>query len=62
MSTQPCWGLAAAALALGGPGQLSLDAVLDHRANRQWMRIAGLASVPVAAGLVFGRPLPGLNR
>lgn len=48
-------GLAAAALALGGPGQLSLDAVLDHRANRQWMRIAGLASVPVAAGLVFRR-------
>ncbi len=48
-------GLAAAALALGGPGQLSLDAALDHRTNRQWMRVAGLASVPVAAGLVFRR-------
>jgi len=31
-------GLTAAALALGGPGQLSLDAALGHRANRQWMR------------------------
>jgi len=47
--------LVAAALALGGPGQLSLDAALDHRTNRQWMRLAGLASVPVAVGLVFRR-------
>lgn len=47
--------LAAGALALGGPGQLSLDAALGHVTNRQWMRVAALAGVPVAAGLVFRR-------
>lgn len=48
-------GTVAAALALGGPGQLSLDALLDHRANRHWMKAAALAAVPVAASLVFSR-------
>lgn len=47
--------LAAASLALGGPGDLSLDAVLRHRANRPWMRAVALATVPVATALVFRR-------
>ncbi len=53
--------LTAAALALGGPGQLSLDAALGHRANRQWMRLAGLVSVPMAAALVFRRRRSALS-
>ena len=48
-------GVAAAALALGGPGQLSLDAALGHRANRHWMRMLGLASIPAAVALVTRR-------
>lgn len=48
-------GVIAGALALGGPGQLSLDALLDHRANRYWMRAVALAAVPVAASMVFSR-------
>jgi len=47
--------LTAGALALGGPGQLSLDAALGHRANQQWMRAVGLACVPVAVALVARR-------
>lgn len=47
--------LATAALALAGPGQLSADAALGHVANRPWMRVAALTSVPVAVGLVFRR-------
>lgn len=39
--------LTAGALALSGPGQLSLDAALGHRVNRHWMRAVGLASAPV---------------
>lgn len=48
-------GLVAASLALGGPGQLSLDAALGHRVNRPWMRLAALASIAPAAALVFRR-------
>ena len=48
-------GLAAASLALGGPGELSLDAVLGHRANRPWMRLLALASIAPAVGLVLQR-------
>lgn len=48
-------GLTAAALALSGPGRLSLDAALGHVANRHWMRAVALAAVPAAAGLVFRR-------
>ena len=48
-------GVAAAALALGGPGQLSLDAVLGHRTNRHWMRVFGLTAVPAAVALVTRR-------
>ncbi len=47
--------LTAASLALGGPGQLSLDAALGHEANQPWMRAAGIAAIPVAAALVFKR-------
>lgn len=48
-------GLIAGALALSGPGELSLDAALGHRVNRHWMRAVGLASVPVAVALVARR-------
>ncbi len=44
-----------ALLALGGPGQLSLDAALGHKANQPWMRAAGIAAIPAAAALVFKR-------
>lgn len=54
-------GLTSAALALGGPGQLSLDAVLGHRADRSWMRLVGLAGVPVAAALVIRRRTAALQ-
>lgn len=48
-------GLVAASLALGGPGELSLDAVLGHRVNQPWMRLLALASIAPAAALVFRR-------
>ncbi len=47
--------LTAGAIALSGPGRLSLDAAFGHRANRHWMRAVGLASVPVAVALVTRR-------
>jgi len=47
--------LTAGAIALSGPGRLSLDAALGHRANRHWMRVVGLASAPVAVALVTRR-------
>ena len=47
--------LTGAALALGGPGRLSLDAALGHRANRHWMRLVGLVAVPAAVSVVFRR-------
>lgn len=47
--------LSAAAIALAGPGQLSVDAALGHVVNRHWMRAAALGGVTVAAGLVFRR-------
>lgn len=48
-------GLVAASLALGGPGELSLDAVLSHRTNQPWMRLLALASIAPAAAIVFQR-------
>jgi putative oxidoreductase len=48
-------GLAGAALALGGPGQLSLDAALDHRLNRPWMQATALVGVIPAAAVVLRR-------
>ena len=47
--------LTAGAIALSGPGRLSLDAALGHRANRHWMRVVRLAGAPVAVALVTRR-------
>jgi len=47
--------LTAGAIALSGPGRLSLDAAFGHRANRHWMRAVGLGGVPVAVALVTRR-------
>ena len=41
-------GLAAAALALTGPGRLSVDQLLGHRLARPWMAFVGLAAAAVA--------------
>jgi putative oxidoreductase len=35
-------GLSSAALSLTGPGEWSVDALVDHRLNRTWMAVAGL--------------------
>jgi putative oxidoreductase len=48
-------GWSAAALALAGPGTLSLDHVLGHRLNRSWMRNLALAAAAPAAFAVIAR-------
>jgi len=48
-------GAGAVALALTGPGTLSLDHVLGHRLNRNWMRTLALATVVPAAFTVIAR-------
>jgi putative oxidoreductase len=48
-------GWSAAALALAGPGTLSLDHVLGHRLNRSWMRNLALAATVPAAFAVIAR-------
>ena len=49
-------GWSAAALALTGPGAISLDHVLGHRLNRSWMRnIALLAAIPAAFAVISRR-------
>jgi putative oxidoreductase len=48
-------GWSAAALALTGPGTLSLDHVLEHRLNRSWMRNLALAAAVPAAFAVIAR-------
>jgi putative oxidoreductase len=48
-------GAGAAALALTGPGALSLDHLLEHRLNRSWMRSVALAAVIPAAFSVIAR-------
>ena len=48
-------GWSAAALALTGPGALSLDHVLGHRLNRAWMRNLALAAAAPAAFAVIAR-------
>jgi putative oxidoreductase len=48
-------GVAAAALALTGPGDLSVDQLLDHRVNRPWMRAVALARVGPATATVIKR-------
>jgi putative oxidoreductase len=48
-------GVTATALALTGPGVLSVDSLLGHRLNRPWMRNVALASVVPAAAVVVWR-------
>jgi putative oxidoreductase len=48
-------GTSAAALALTGPGSLSLDHALGHRLNQPWMRTLALAAVIPAAAAVIAR-------
>ena len=48
-------GWSAAALALTGPGALSLDHVVGHRLNRSWMRNLALAAAAPAAFAVIAR-------
>lgn len=49
-------GWTGAALALGGPGEFSLDAALGHRLARPWMRAVALAAVgPAVASVVLAR-------
>lgn len=48
-------GLAAGALALTGPGKLSVDAVLGHRFNRNWQATAALSLAVAAAASVVAR-------
>lgn len=47
--------LAASALALTGPGRISLDHALGHALNRPWMRTFALAAVVPATALVISR-------
>jgi len=48
-------GIAATAVAIAGPGELSVDALLGHRLNRPWMRNVALALVAPAAAVVIRR-------
>jgi putative oxidoreductase len=49
-------GWSAFALALMGPGTLSLDHAFGHRLNRSWMRnLALAAAVPAAAAVIVRR-------
>ncbi|MFJ4325049.1 DoxX family membrane protein [Streptomyces tricolor] len=47
-------GLAAAALAVTGPGRLSLDHVLGHVLDRGWMVPAALGATAAATAVVVG--------
>ena len=48
-------GVAAAAVAITGSGELSVDALLGHRLNRPWMRNLALAAAAPAAAFVIRR-------
>jgi putative oxidoreductase len=48
-------GIAAAAVVLTGPGELSADELLGHRLNQPWMRPIALAAVVPAAAAVVRR-------
>lgn len=48
-------GLTGAALALAGPGALSLDHLLGHRLDRPWMPGVTFAAAAVAAAVVVSR-------
>lgn len=53
------FGLVGAALALGGPGRISLDHALGHKLNRKWMAFAALASTAASAVyMIRGRQQP----
>ncbi|MFC6059727.1 DoxX family protein [Streptomyces pratens] len=47
-------GLTAAGLAVTGPGRLSLDHVLGHSADRDWMVVAAFAATAAAKAVVVG--------
>lgn len=47
-------GMAAASIAVMGPGKLSLDHALGHTLNRNWMVPAALAVSAAAAAVVVG--------
>src|SRR5947207_8257125 len=48
-------GATGAALAVGGPGNLSVDRLLGYRLSRPWMGIIGLAAAATAATTVIRR-------
>jgi putative oxidoreductase len=48
-------GWSAAALALAGPGTLSLDHLLGHRLNRSWMRLALVGAAVAAVAVIVRR-------
>ncbi|MBO0813005.1 MAG: RpiR family transcriptional regulator, partial [Microlunatus sp.] len=53
-------GLASSALALGGPGTISLDAATRNVFNKPWMRVLSLAaSFGFAAYTANSRQTPG---
>jgi putative oxidoreductase len=54
-------GTAAAALAVAGPGRLSLDAAVGHRLNRPWMAAFGLVAGAVGAAVVISRRQQALS-
>lgn len=43
------YGLVGAAVALGGPGIWSMDALIRHKFNKPWMRLFALASAGASA-------------
>ncbi|NEC73960.1 DoxX family protein, partial [Streptomyces rochei] len=47
-------GLTAAGLAVSGPGRFSLDHLLGHAVNRNWMVPAALAVTAAATTVVVG--------
>ncbi|MGW3492904.1 DoxX family protein [Streptomyces sp. NPDC001020] len=47
-------GLTAVSLAVAGPGRLSLDAVLGHAVNRDWMVPAAFAATAAVTAVVVG--------
>src|SRR3954447_1294624 len=53
------FGLVGVALAVGGPGRISLDHALGHKLNRKWMAFAALASTAASAVyMIKGRQQP----
>lgn len=48
-------GAAGAALALAGPGKLSLDQLLGNRLNRPWMGVVALAASVAASQMIVRR-------